>query len=101
MEEAAGASSSTGVPVGSSSMSMEDSDGDETGALNEIASVPGGASSAALNEESATGARLSIVEILPEEIMVRIFGFLMEGDLCRSASACRTFNRIANDPSLW
>ncbi|VDP11263.1 unnamed protein product [Soboliphyme baturini] len=41
--------------------------------------------------------RLSILDLLPDEILFRIFSYLLEGDLCRVMSVSRTFYRIAND----
>lgn len=42
-----------------------------------------------------------IVDSLPEELLLRIFSFLLEGDLCRASAVCRTFYRISNDVEIW
>lgn len=42
-----------------------------------------------------------VVDSLPEELLLRIFSFLLEGDLCRASIVCRTFYRIANDIEIW
>jgi len=38
---------------------------------------------------------------IPEELLVKIFGFLRAKDLARVAGVCKTFNRISNDERLW
>lgn len=38
---------------------------------------------------------------LPDEVLLAIFSYLLEKDLCRLAQVCRRFNTIANDSELW
>ena len=38
---------------------------------------------------------------LPNEILVKIFGYLDIQDISRSAKVSHQFNKISNDPSLW
>lgn len=38
---------------------------------------------------------------LPDEVLVTIFSYLREFDLCRAARVCRRFYKIANDLGLW
>lgn len=38
---------------------------------------------------------------LPDEVLLAIFSYLMEQDLCRLALVCKRFNTIANDTELW
>ncbi|XP_065226353.1 F-box only protein 11 isoform X2 [Planococcus citri] len=38
---------------------------------------------------------------LPDEVLLTIFKYLLELDLCRVAQVCRRFNTIANDVGLW
>jgi len=38
---------------------------------------------------------------LPDEVVLKIFSFLLEGDLCRMACVCKRFSSLANDPILW
>ena len=37
----------------------------------------------------------------PNEILLKIFGYLNIKDISRSAKVCHQFNKISNDPSLW
>ncbi|XP_028969124.1 F-box only protein 11 [Galendromus occidentalis] len=43
---------------------------------------------------------LNIVE-LPDEVLLTIFSYLVEQDLCRLAQVCKRFHTIANDTELW
>ena len=40
-------------------------------------------------------------ELLPLELLLHIFAFLRERDLCHVAQVCHRFNVVANDKSLW
>lgn len=38
---------------------------------------------------------------LPDEVLLNIFSYLLEQDLCRAAQVCKRFNVIASDTELW
>ncbi|XP_037956845.1 F-box only protein 11-like isoform X1 [Teleopsis dalmanni] len=38
---------------------------------------------------------------MPDEVLLVIFSYLMEQDLCRLSLVCKRFNTIANDTELW
>lgn len=38
---------------------------------------------------------------LPDEVLLTIFNYLLELDLCRVSQVCKRFNTIANDTGLW
>ncbi|XP_016314166.1 F-box only protein 11-like isoform X2 [Sinocyclocheilus anshuiensis] len=38
---------------------------------------------------------------LPDEVVLKIFSYLLEQDLCRAACVCKRFSELANDPILW
>ncbi|XP_039281537.1 F-box only protein 11, partial [Nilaparvata lugens] len=38
---------------------------------------------------------------LPDEVLLTIFGYLLEQDLCRLSQVCKRFQGIANDNELW
>lgn len=38
---------------------------------------------------------------MPDEVLLTIFSYLLEQDLCRVALVCKRFNIIANDTELW
>ncbi|XP_046741185.1 F-box only protein 11 isoform X1 [Diprion similis] len=38
---------------------------------------------------------------LPDEVVLTIFTYLMEQDLCRISQVCKRFQAIANDTELW
>lgn len=38
---------------------------------------------------------------LPDEVVLKIFSYLLEQDLCQAACVCKRFNQLANDPILW
>ena len=37
----------------------------------------------------------------PDEVLIRIFSYLLELDLCTVAQVCKRFHNIANDNELW
>ena len=38
---------------------------------------------------------------LPDEVLICIFSYLLEQDLCRVSQVCKRFQSIANDTELW
>lgn len=38
---------------------------------------------------------------MPDEVLLTIFNYLMEQDLCRVSQVCKRFQAIANDTELW
>jgi len=38
---------------------------------------------------------------LPVEVLLTIFSYLKEKDLCRVSQVCKRFHSIANDGKLW
>ena len=38
---------------------------------------------------------------MPDEVLLSIFNYLMEQDLCRVSQVCKRFQAIANDTELW
>lgn len=38
---------------------------------------------------------------MPDEVLLTIFSYLFEQDLCRVSLVCKRFNSIANDTELW
>lgn len=38
---------------------------------------------------------------LPDEVLLTIFSYLKEKDLCRIAQVCKRFANISNDCKLW
>ncbi|RWS26648.1 F-box only protein 11-like protein [Leptotrombidium deliense] len=48
----------------------------------------------------AAAARYLLYE-LPDEVLLTIFSYLLEQDLCRVAQVCKRFHTIANDSELW
>lgn len=38
---------------------------------------------------------------LPDEVILKIFSYLLEQDLCQAACVCKRFSQLANDPILW
>lgn len=38
---------------------------------------------------------------LPDEVVLKIFSYLLEQDLCQAACVCKRFSQLANDPILW
>jgi hypothetical protein len=41
------------------------------------------------------------IDLLPDELMIRIFSFLNENDLFRTSEVCRRWNRLSFDLNLW
>ena len=37
----------------------------------------------------------------PDEVLIRIFSYLLELDLCTVAQVCKRFHNIANDNEVW
>ena len=50
--------------------------------------------------DAAVGGRY-LQEELPDEVLLKIFSFLLEFDLCRTSQVCKRFRVIANDMELW
>jgi F-box protein 11 len=48
----------------------------------------------------AVGGRY-LQEELPDEVLLKIFSYLLEFDLCRASQACKRFQIIGNDVELW
>ncbi|KAL3874906.1 hypothetical protein ACJMK2_037858 [Sinanodonta woodiana] len=42
-----------------------------------------------------------LTDDLPDEVLLKIFSYLLEFDLCRVAQVCRRFKEIATDSELW
>lgn len=38
---------------------------------------------------------------LPDEVLLTIYNYLLEQDLCRVSQVCKRFQAIANDTELW
>ena len=38
---------------------------------------------------------------LPYEVILNIFSYLLEFDLCSAAQVCKRFHTVANDTELW
>lgn len=52
--------------------------------------------------ESSTTLSAHYLQVtLPDEVLLTIFSYLSEFDLCRVALVCKRFNIIANDCELW
>ncbi|XP_055956912.1 F-box only protein 11 isoform X1 [Patella vulgata] len=54
----------------------------------------------ALIPTGSVGAKY-LQEDLPDEVLLKIFSYLLEFDLCRVSQVCRRFHSIANDDELW
>ena len=70
--------------------------------------LPGGAAFTALQERDQflyyggkRKHRYSPFDILPDDVIIRIFGTLSSDQLCRCASVCRRWYNIAWEPLLW
>lgn len=50
---------------------------------------------------SVTPAEQYLQVKLPDEVVLKIFSYLLEQDLCRAACVCKRFSELANDPILW
>lgn len=46
-------------------------------------------------------AALYLLYELPDEVLLTIFSYLLEQDLCRVAQVCKRFHTISNDCELW
>lgn len=51
--------------------------------------------------ESSNSAAHYLQYELPDEVLLTIFSFLLEQDLCRVARVCKRFHSISNDTELW
>ena len=49
----------------------------------------------------ATSAAHYLQYELPDEVLLTIFSYLLEQDLCRVSQVCKRFQAIANDTELW
>ncbi|XP_041353360.1 F-box only protein 11-like [Gigantopelta aegis] len=54
----------------------------------------------ALTPTGAVGAKY-LQEDLPVEVLLKIFSYLLEFDLCVASQVCKKFREIANDLKLW
>lgn len=54
-----------------------------------------------LSLHPAAPAEQYLQEKLPDEVVLKIFSYLLEQDLCRAACVCKRFSELANDPILW
>ncbi|XP_050048771.1 F-box only protein 11 [Dermacentor andersoni] len=59
-----------------------------------------GASSSSSSEDGSSAAHYLLLEV-PDEVLLTIFSYLLEQDLCRVAQVCRRFHAISNDTELW
>ena len=50
--------------------------------------------------DAAVGGRY-LQEEVPDEVLLKIFSFLLEFDLCRASQVCKRFRVIGNDMELW
>lgn len=50
---------------------------------------------------SAAPAEQYLQQKLPDEVILKIFSYLLEQDLCQAACVCKRFSQLANDPILW
>ncbi|CAN7993111.1 unnamed protein product, partial [Ixodes pacificus] len=50
--------------------------------------------------EGGGGAHYLLYEV-PDEVLLTIFSYLLEQDLCRAAQVCRRFHTISSDTELW
>ncbi|XP_023238645.1 F-box only protein 11-like [Centruroides sculpturatus] len=57
-------------------------------------------SSHSLPDGSGPAAHYLLYE-LPDEVLLTIFSYLLEQDLCRVAQVCKRFHTISNDTELW
>ena len=46
-------------------------------------------------------ASISIMDSLPDDVLLDVFSFLSQEDLLKSALVCRTWKRLSRDSSLW
>nr|XP_032803539.1 F-box only protein 11 isoform X3 [Petromyzon marinus] len=52
-------------------------------------------------QEPAPPAERYLQEKLPDEVVLQVFSYLLEQDLCRVACVCKRFSTLASDPILW
>lgn len=50
---------------------------------------------------AAAPAEQYLQQKLPDEVILKIFSYLLEQDLCQAACVCKRFSQLANDPILW
>lgn len=65
-----------------------------------VPSMEAGTSGSASSGGGPTAAQYLQYE-LADEVLLAIFSYLLEQDLCRLALVCKRFNTIANDTELW
>lgn len=53
------------------------------------------------SQDLSAPAEQYLQEKLPDEVVLKIFSYLLEQDLCRAACVCKRFSELANDPILW
>lgn len=58
-------------------------------------------SSVERESQNNTFAAQYLLHDLPDEVILLVFSYLMEKDLCRVSQVCRRFRSIANDVELW
>lgn len=51
--------------------------------------------------ETHTSAAHYLQYEMPDEVLLTIFSYLLEQDLCRLSLVCKRFSTIANDTELW
>ncbi|KAL1404620.1 hypothetical protein pipiens_018793, partial [Culex pipiens pipiens] len=71
-----------------------------------ITSATGATGSAAMPSSAATtfciqSAAHYLQYEMPDEVLLTIFSYLLEQDLCRVSLVCKRFQTIANDTELW
>ncbi|GIY79075.1 f-box only protein 11 [Caerostris extrusa] len=57
-------------------------------------------SSQSISDDSGEAAHYLLYE-LPDEVLLTIFSYLLEQDLCRVAQVCKRFHIISSDTELW
>lgn len=65
-----------------------------------VPSMEAGSGGSAASGGGPTAAQYLQYE-LADEVLLAIFSYLLEQDLCRLALVCKRFNTIANDTELW
>ncbi|KAG7252623.1 hypothetical protein CRUP_016073 [Coryphaenoides rupestris] len=53
------------------------------------------------HDQPAAPAEQYLQQKLPDEVVLKIFSYLLEQDLCQAACVCKRFSQLANDPILW
>jgi hypothetical protein len=56
---------------------------------------------AALNAARPGGLNISLLEQMPDEVILKVFSFMTKPQLCRISTVSKRFHRLAMDPSLW